>query len=224
MNVALRMLEQAASQGITHVGCTPHATDRTTPEADAYFQQRLAEVKDAATKHGLTIELGLASEIMLGTDLQHVLSLTCGTYHGKGDYFLLEFPRETAHEIVVNVIKTARRWGKRPVIAHVERYSRVVASPERPEELRKLGAILSLDAGSLFGQFGPLMQKRAKALMQIDVVDILTSDAHDDEQHGFCLGKALPLAAAIVGEARARELVTDNPRRVWNNEPWDAAS
>lgn len=224
MTVALRMLEQAAAQGVTHVGCTPHVTDRITSEADTHFQQRLAEVKDAATKHGLKIELGLASEIMLGTDLQRVLSLTCGTYHGKGEYFLLEFPRETAHEIVLNVVKSARRWGKRPVIAHVERYSRVVASPDRPEELRKEGAILSLDAGSLFGQFGPLMQKRARALMQIDVIDILTSDAHDDEQHGFCLGKALPIAASIVGEFRAKELVTDNPRRVWNNEPWDSES
>ena len=216
MAVALRMLEQASAQGITHVGCTPHASDRTSADASAHFEQRLAEVKAAAAKHGLSIELGLASEIMLGTDLQRVVNLPCGSYHGKGKYFLVEFPRETAHEIILNVVKTARRWDKRPVIAHVERYSRVVASPERPEELRQAGAILTMDAGSLFGQFGGVIQKRARALIQLDMIDILTSYAHDDAEHGFCL----PIAESILGEKRVQELVLDNPRRVWNGEPW----
>ncbi len=223
LDMSLRMLEQAIAQGITHVVCTPHANDRMTADANAHFEKRLAEVKEAVAKRNLKIELGFASEIMLGTDLQRVLEFPFGTYNGNGTYFLLEFPRETPYEIILNVVKTAGRWNKRPVIAHVERYSRVVASPERPDELRKEGAILTMDAGSLFGQFGGVIQKRAKALLQLDAIDILASDAHNDEEHAFCFGKSLPLAAAIVGEARAQEMVNESPRRVWYNEPWDVA-
>jgi protein-tyrosine phosphatase len=190
------------------------------PEAAVHFEQRLEELKAAATGHGLNVELGLASEIMLGSDLQRVISMSCGTYNGKGEYFLVEFPKETPHEIILNVVKSARRWNKRPVVAHVERYSRVVTSPERPAELKTAGAILTLDAGSLFGQFGGVIQKRAKALMQLDAIDILTSDAHDDADHGFCMKKGATIVASILGEARVNELVLENPRRVWNGEPW----
>ena len=218
--IALRMLEQAVAQGITHVCCTPHANDRSTDLTNEHFQMAFAKLKDAVAVGGLPVELGLAAELMIGTDLQRVLAYPFATYNGKGEYFLLEFQRDLSHEVILNVLKTVRQWGKKPVIAHVERYSRVVASPERPEELRREGAILSMDAGSLFGQFGSVIQKRARALLQLDVIDILTSDAHNDEHHGFCLDKSLPIAASIVGEARAREMVNDNPRRVWFGEPW----
>ncbi len=222
--IALRMLEQAVKQGITHVCCTPHANDRATDLTNEHFQTAFAKLKSDAAEGGLPIELGLGAELMIGTDLQRVLNYPFATFNGKGTYFLLEFFRDMPHDVVVNVIKTVRRWGKRPVIAHVERYVRVVASPERPQELRNEGAILSIDAGSLFGQFGSVMQKSARALLQLDVIDILASDAHNDEHHGFCLGKSFPVAASLVGEKRAREMVEDNPRRVWFGEPWPEES
>jgi protein-tyrosine phosphatase len=220
MNEALRMLEQASEQGITHVCCTPHANERATAETDRRFHEALDELKQAAAKHGLPVELGLAAEIMLGIDLQRVLALPFATFNGKGEYFLLEFEREIAYEIVLNVVRSARRWGKRPVIAHVERFSRVVATPDRPRELRAAGAILSMDAGTLSGQFGPMYQKRAWALLNLDVIDIFASDAHNDAEHGFCLKQNAQAARSMLSELRVRELVVDNPRRVWFGEPW----
>ena len=218
--IALRMLEQAIAQGITHVCCTPHASDRATEQTNQHFQQAFAELNEIVVKQSMPIELGLAAELMIGTDLQRVLEFPFATYNGQGKYFLLEFHRDMSHEIILNVLKTVRRWGKRPVIAHVERYMRVVASPERPQELRNEGAILTLDAGSLVGQFGSVMEKRSRALLELDVIDILASDAHNDDHHGFYLKQSLPVAESILGSARARQLVIDNPRRVWFGESW----
>jgi protein-tyrosine phosphatase len=220
LTVSLRMLEQAAEQGITHVCCTPHASDRATETTNQHMQTALSELKEAVAKRNIPVELGLGAELMLGTDLQRVLTLPFATYNGRGEYFLLEFEREIAYEIVINVIKTVRRWGKRPVIAHLERFSRLVASPDRPRELHREGAILSMDAGTLTGQFGSMYQKRAWALLKQDVIDILASDAHDDDRHGFCLKANAVAAKTVLSERRVEELVVDNPRRVWLGEPW----
>ena len=219
-SVALRMLEQASAQGITHVCCTPHASDRATADTDKRFHEALGDLRDEVTKQGIPVELGLAAEIMLGTDLQRVLKFPFATYNGKGEYFLLEFEREIAYEIVLNVVKTVRRWGKRPIIAHFERFSRLVSTPDRPGEIRKAGAILSMDAGTLSGQFGSKYQKRGWALLNLDVIDILASDAHNDDQHGFCLKTNVLAAQSVLSEMRVRELVYDNPRRVWYGDPW----
>ncbi|MCX6600347.1 MAG: hypothetical protein NT025_02145 [bacterium] len=220
LEMALRMLDIAAGQGITHVACTPHANDRANGQTDRLFQSAFLELQAAASERGLPVELSLASELMLGADILRVLSLPFATYRGQKKYSLIEFPVETPFEIVLNVVKTMRRSGPRPVLAHFERFSRAQRIAEQVRSLRSEGAIISLDAGSLEGQFGPVMEKRSKQLLEWNVVDILASDAHDDAAHGFRLKAGREAAAAIIGAESAARLVLDNPRRVWEGLPW----
>lgn len=220
---ALRMLELAAGQGITCVCCTPHANDRADERTDRLYQSVFLQLREAAQAAQIPVELGLAAEIMLGADLLKVLRLPFATYRAGRKYFLLEFPVATPYEIMLNAVKVAARNGYIPVLAHAERFQRMLSEPAQPRAVRAAGAVLTLDAGSLVGQFGPVAAKRARQLLDWNCVDILCSDAHDDGEHGFCLQAGCAAAAAIIGEARARELVNDNPRRVWNGEPWPHA-
>jgi protein-tyrosine phosphatase len=220
MDAALRMLEIAAQQGITHVACTPHANDRMTAETNRLYQSVFLDLQEAITARRLPVELALASEIMVGTNLLKLLSLPLATFHDAGKYFLLEFPTETPFEIILNVVKATRRQGQTPLIAHFERFPRAQRTAEQPQELRTAGAILTLDAGSLVGQFGSTMVKRSKQLLKWKVVDILASDAHNDGEHGFCLKSGRDAAAEIVGDVAARQMVLDHPRIIWDNLPW----
>lgn len=224
LEMALRMLDIAAGQGITHVACTPHANDRANGQTDRLFQSAFLELQAAASERGLPVELSLASELMLGADILRVLSLPFATYKGQKKYFLIEFPVETPFEIILNVVKTVRRTGPHPVLAHFERFSRAQRTAEQVRTLRSEGAIISLDAGSLEGQFGPVMEKRSKQLLEWNVADILASDAHDDAAHGFRLKAGREAAAAIIGEEAAGRLVWENPRRVWEGLPWPQAA
>ena len=116
--MSIRMIEQAIHQGITHIVCTPHANDRSGEQAGDLFQISFDKLVREVKFLELPVELGLASEIMFGAELQKTLDYNFATYNGKGRYFLLEFSRETPFEIILNVIRAARRWKKRPVIAH----------------------------------------------------------------------------------------------------------
>jgi protein-tyrosine phosphatase len=219
---ALRMLEQAAAQGITHVACTPHANDRMNTETDRHYQSVFEQLQAEVDKHGLPIELCLAAEIMAGTYLLKLLDHPFCTYHSSKKYFLLEFPLETPFEIILNIVKATKRKEFTPVIAHFERFQRAQREIEQPQAIKQAGAVLTLDAGSLVGQFGSAHFKRAKQLLKWNVVDILASDAHNDREHGFCMKAGFHAAVSIIGEAAAQKLVVENPRRVWDGLPWEA--
>ncbi|MCC6477007.1 hypothetical protein IT157_08125 [bacterium] len=220
MRQSLRMLEGAIHQGITHVVCTPHANDRSGPRANELFQERFQELKAEVTKLELPIEIGLGSEIMFGADIEQTLKQPFATINGHGRYFLLEFPTKTPFEIIHNVVRASIRWGKRPVIAHHERFTLASQNEEQLRTLRASGAILTMDAGSLTGRFGKVMQKHARALMSSGHIEILASDAHDEALQGFCLAEGREEAAGLVGMVEANKMALDAPRRVWNNDDW----
>jgi len=220
LEVALRMLRIAASQGITHVACTPHANERDGEDSGRLFQSAFDELKEAATSADIAVHLALASELMLGADILRTLTRPFGTYHGAGRYCLLEFPTETPFEIILNVVRSVRRMGIWCVIPHFERFSRAQRRPDQPHALRAEGAVLTLDAGSLVGQFGPVITRRARQLLRWNAVDLLASDAHDDAGHGFYLEAGQDAAAQIVGDQVARRFVLENPKKVWDGVPW----
>jgi protein-tyrosine phosphatase len=220
LEMALRMLQIAADHGITHVACTSHGDDRASVRTDELMQSVFAELKGAARNIGLPVELSLGSELMLGADILRVLSLPFATYGGMKKYCLIEVPTETPFEIILNAVRTIRRNGLHVVLAHFERFSRAQRTVEQVTSLRAAGAIITLDAGSLVGQFGPVIEKRARQLLEWQVVDILASDAHDDGEHGFRLKEGRDAAAEILGPAEASRLVLENPRIVWEGLPW----
>jgi len=220
MRMSLRMLEHAIRQGITHVLSTPHVNDRVGAQAGDLFAQRLHELQSEVQRLGLPVEIGLGSEVMFGANMQDLFQHTYSTLNGTGKYYLVEFPRQTPFEIILNVIKASRKWGKIPVVAHHERYPLAFRSVDQLIKLRSEGAILSLDAGSLTGQFGKLMMKHARVLLATGHIEMLMSDAHDDESQNFCLAAGRDEAATIVGAAAARQMVTDAPRRVWDGMDW----
>jgi protein-tyrosine phosphatase len=220
LTVALRMLEIAAAQGITHVACTSHANDRATDELDRLYQSVFLQVKNAAKERGIPVELILGAELMVGANILQTMQYSIASYNGQNRYALIEFHTETPFEIILNVVKAFQRKEIRPVIAHYERFARAMRTADQPKAVSEAGAVLTMDAGSLVGQFGVAIGKRAKQLLEWDCIDILASDAHNDAEHGFCLKAGREAAADALGTKRATELVFDNPWRVWAGLPW----
>jgi protein-tyrosine phosphatase len=220
LRMSLRMLEQAILQGITHVACTPHANDRSGEEANKLFHSAFDKLAREVKSLELPVEIGLAAEIMFGAELQQTLNYSFATYNGRGRYFLLEFSRETPFEIILNVVRASCRWKKRPVIAHFERYRHACKDKMQPDQVRAEGGILSLDAGSLTGQFGKPMVKVSKKLLEWNCIDIIASDAHDDDTHGFCLKTGREAVCDMLGANAAERMTIDNPKLIWENHPW----
>ena len=56
--------------------------------------------------------------------------------------------------------------GKIPVLAHPERYFCVQDTPELLYEFRKMGAVLQINKGSVFGRFGEEAERTARFLLE----------------------------------------------------------
>ena len=65
MRQAIRMLESAIHQGITHVLCTPHANDHSNSQANELFQDRLAALNAEMANIELPFELGFGDMALI---------------------------------------------------------------------------------------------------------------------------------------------------------------
>ena len=66
----------------------------------------------------------------------------------------------------------------RPILAHFERYPYYHGNLKKAEELRSKGVKIQLNILSLFGHYGPQVQKQAEGLIKEKLVDLIGSDCH----------------------------------------------
>ena len=98
-----------------------------------------------------------------------------------------------------------------PMIAHPERNKTVLRQPGRLRPFLEQGCLLQITSGSLTGRFGTACQALARRLLELDVVTLIATDAHNLEHRPPLLAEGRDAAAQILGESRARRLVQDNP-------------
>ena len=101
-----------------------------------------------------------------------------------------------------------------PVVAHPERYARIISEPAKAFEFVERGAVLQINAGSLLGVFGVAIKNTALQLLDHDLVGLVASDAHDLQARPLKLHAAHDLVAERCGSERARRLFYDNPQRI----------
>jgi protein-tyrosine phosphatase len=89
IETSIAMAEVAISEGVTHIACTPHASDSYPYQAELNAE-RMAEIQG---RLGSQIELGLACDFHLNADnIQDAIRNPLKySIRGKG-YLMVEFP------------------------------------------------------------------------------------------------------------------------------------
>ncbi|MFW6079026.1 MAG: CpsB/CapC family capsule biosynthesis tyrosine phosphatase [Gemmatimonadota bacterium] len=142
------------------------------------------------------------------------------------DYALIEFGFHLPDD-PLGVIRAVRASGRRPIIAHPERYNRDGTPADADEILawRAEGALLQANAGSLLGRHGDGLAEHAWRLLARGAFDLIASDHHGDARPD-----SPDRVAARLADRGAQHLVEpllcENPRRILGNrgtrrvEPW----
>ena len=71
--------------------------------------------------------------------------------------------------------------------------------------------MLQITAGALTGVFGEGPNLRARQLLELDLVTVLATDAHNLGKRPPILSEGLAVAAQILGDKAADDLVHANP-------------
>jgi len=219
LDTSLSMARAAAAEGVTHIVCTPHASERY-PYRAHLIEQRYAELRGLLEGQ---IGLSLACDFHMTAENIYDAAANPLRYSidGKG-YLLIEFADASIPGQISDAMFMLQSAGYTLIVTHPERYSALLGQPEMLAEWMRQGSLVQVTAGSLYGRFGKMAEAFSNELLQRNWIHFLASDAHNMTGRRPHLKKGYDYVVQKAGEETARRLCVTNPRAAVDGAPWPA--
>ena len=211
---AIELLRIAASDGITRMVMTPHIQPGRYNNNVQTIKASFGLLTQAVKQTDLTIELGMAAEVHLDPQIISMLENEQIPFLGEEDGFkimLLELPHHQVPPGTEQLIAYLMKQNIRPMIAHPERNRAIMEDIDKLHRLRDLGCLVQLTSSSITGSFGLNIHRTSILMLNQGHVDIIASDSHDNKYRPPILSTATSLVSALLGEAKAWDLVSGRP-------------
>ena len=217
-DTSIQMLKQASTDGIAQIILTPH-NKPAGHNADSYIiDSLLAELKRRMEDEGIAIKLYRGNELYYRNGLaEEIMEGKAFTLAGS-DYVLTEFSPMEDYDYIRYGAYSLMAEGYRPILAHVERYSKINGKADRVEDLIEMGCYVQVNSGSVMGAFGCRTKFFVRRLLKERLVHFMATDAHDTKERGSHIRECASFIAKKYGEDYARELLYKNPMHVIRNE------
>jgi protein-tyrosine phosphatase len=214
---SIELCKIAANDGIKIIAATPHSKDGVY---EAKSDETLKKVKDLnikLKKIQLDLEILPGAEVHINERLvKDIESGEVLTINNGRKFLLLELPFIFIPPATDKLISSLKSIGIVSIISHAERIAKFQKTPEILDQLVKSGTLIQITAQSLTGDFGSRERKCAEWLLKHEMVHFIASDVHSLVGRPPILSKALKRAAKIIGEEKARALVSHNPEQIIN--------
>lgn len=209
----LELLRQEYDQGVRNIVFTPHFRPGmfgvSADDREEVFRSVYGRIKKAFPQ--MEFYLGceyFAHSQMLGDILRDSRNRMAGT-----NAVLLEFKNLHSYSSIQNAVMKTAAYGLQPIIAHAERYQSLWGNPERIEELKRQGAFIQINSGTLLGNSGMQKKKFCMELIKDNLADFIASDAHDPRRRRVNLEKTIRKVSKKFGQETAEKIFVKNP---WN--------
>jgi len=219
LETSIEMARIAVDEGITHVVCTPHASERyefhpqRNVELLAELRARLADLK-------IPLTLGLGCDFHLTYD--NILAAQNDpakfSINGLG-HLLVELPDYGLAGSLTETYYEMQLAGLTPILTHPERNRTLQADRSRMIPWLRGGLIVQVTADSVLGRMGRKAEVMAHELLADRWVHILATDAHGVRNRPPHIREAHALIAKKYGSDYANLLVLDNPRAAFEGKP-----
>ncbi|MHB8792305.1 MAG: tyrosine-protein phosphatase [Thermoleophilia bacterium] len=217
MDTSVEMARLASDDGITTIVATPHIVEGYYDGGD--LQERLKLLAGQLSESGISLELVSGAEVPMSACLAGDVDLLKPLAINGGIYLLME-TADTTYEQLAQAVYKVRLCGLYPILAHPERTLFLQKNHERLAELVARGEVFcQLTAASIDGTFGKTLQKASLTMARAGLMHVVASDAHSTGRRKPRLSKAYEILRREIGEAAARTVTIDNPRRVLDSQP-----
>ena len=214
---SLEMIKIAYEDNITDIIATPHINHpfQFPGEENSNNQFQLLKEKARKLYPDITIHLGSEIYIMPSFLIDIKENLTALS---DSAYILIEFARETLGTAILDAVHELKLKGYRPVVAHIEMYSDVVARPDIVKEIRKSGGYIQITASSLLGKHGKEISGFIKTLLADKDIDFIASDGHSASSRRPVLSHAYDYIEDKYSKEEADRLFVTNPKHILDNK------
>lgn len=133
LDMSLQMLRMSVDSGVTDIIATPHVNRQGHIPAWQTILDKVAALQEEADKAQIPIRIYTGAEVELNGDTLRFMKENHDDYCLAGSrYVMLELTDQSQPDIVEKMIYELQMRGFLPLLAHVERYERLM---ERPETL-----------------------------------------------------------------------------------------
>ncbi len=207
----------AANDGIKTIVATPHSKDGVYEAKSDDTLRKVKELNLKLKEIQLDLEILPGAEVHINERLvEYIKNGEVLTINNGRKFLLLELPFFFVPPITDELISNLRSIGIVSIISHAERITKFQKTPKILDQLVKSGTLIQITAQSLTGDFGSRERKCAEWLLKHEMVHFIASDVHSLTGRPPILSKALERAAKIIGEQKARALVSHNPKQIIN--------
>jgi protein-tyrosine phosphatase len=209
LETSLAMARESAASGVSRIVCTPHASERYPYQAQL-IEERFAELRELLKGQ---VELSLACDFHMTAEniFEAAAQPLRYSIDGKG-YLLIEFPNTAIPPQMTDAMFKLQSVGYTLIITHPERYPALLSQPEMLADWLRMGCLVQVTAGSLYGRFGEMAQKFSNELLERNWIHFLASDAHNMQWRPPHLKKGYDYVAQEVGVETAQRLCASNPQ------------
>jgi len=219
LETSLAMAQESAANGVTHIVCTPHACEYY-PYLTNLIAERYAEMCEVLKGQ---MELSLACDFRMNAENIAEAAANPPRYSIDGNgYLLIEFSNSAIPPKMNDAMLLLQSKGYKLIVTHPERYPAVLSRPEMLAEWLRMGCMVQVTAGSLYGRFGKMAEAFSNELLERNWIHFIASDAHNMTSRPPHLKKGYDYVANHAGEETARRLCETNPQAAVDGAPWPA--
>lgn len=177
-DTSIEMIKLAEDNGIKKIIATAHYYKGCYEECYEKIEKSVQALNEAATNNKFNIEIYPGQEVLI--DNYTVNNYREGIIRGLNNsrYLLIEFPMNEIPENALDIIYELKLLGVIPILAHPERYTRVIGDITKLNPFIGEGLLFQVNTGSIKGLFGSKVQNTALTLVKEGLCDFIASDAH----------------------------------------------
>ncbi len=213
METSLAMIKKEIADGVDTIVLTPHIKYNDNKflkkkDIDKFFEEFYSKVSF------FNIAFLLGSEIYYTENLLEKLIQREIKTLNDSNYILIEFNPFYENYNIENVLFDLKANGFKPIIAHPERYNYI--DLKKILNYKEQGALIQIDSASLFGFFGKRAKKISHLCFKKNLVDLISSDCHDNNFRSPNLKETKELITKKYGIKIAEQVFEINANNIKN--------
>ena len=178
-DMSLDMLKMAVQAGTTDIIATPHVNRHGVVPLWRAVTEAVRILQEKADIEEIPIHIYAGAEVELNYKALDFLPARSQAYClAESSYILVELTEQSQPDQTEELLYALMLRGYIPVLAHPERYDRIMTHPERVMKWMQKGVLTQCNAGSFSGAFGQMAQQQAEDLLKNHMIVFLGSDAH----------------------------------------------